>query len=312
MNAIMEITGAAPLVAGVELGGTKCVCTLAHGPGGIVDQRHVDTGAPGETLAALRSVLDEWSAAHAFAALGIASFGPVDLAPTSPSYGHVLETSKPLWTGAPVVTRLAQGFAGPVAFDTDVNGAALAEIAWGAGRGLDDFAYITVGTGVGVGLIVHGRPTRGIGHSEMGHLLVPRLPGDDAPSGCPYHDDCVEGLASGTALKAALGGQPVGSIAADHPAWDRVAHAVAALCHALVCATGPRRIAIGGGVLNRQPHLLARIEPLLRASLNGYLRLPDDGPYIVAPMLGDQAGPLGPIAMAFGALDRATVPEPVM
>lgn len=308
------MTETAPLVAGVELGGTKCVCTLAAGPGRVVEQHRVDTGAPEETLSAIRAVLDRWWRAHGFAALGLASFGPVDLAEASPTWGHVLETSKPGWSGTAVATRLARGFDVPVSFDTDVNGAALAEIAWGAGRGLDDFAYITVGTGVGVGLIVDGRPTRGIGHSELGHLLVPRLPGDDAPSGCPYHADCVEGLASGTALKAVLGDRPVSSIDADHQVWDRVTHAVATLCHALACATGPRRIAIGGGVFARQPHLLARIEPLLRRSLNGYLRLPEDGPYIVAPELGDQAGPLGPIAMALtlAALDRAAVAQPVM
>lgn len=293
-----------PLVAGVELGGTKCVCTLGSGPDAIVDQRVVDTGAPGETLGPIRAILDEWRTGPGFAALGLAGFGPIDLHNASPSWGHVLETSKPGWSGASVAPRLSDGLEVPVAFDTDVNGAAMAEIRWGAGRGLDDFAYVTVGTGVGVGLVVHGRPTRGIGHSEMGHLLVPRLPGDDGPSGCPFHDNCVEGLASGTALRVVLGDRPVASIPEDHAIWDRVAHAVASLCHALACSAGPSRIAIGGGVFERQSHLLARIEPLLRRSLNGYLRLPNDGPYVVAPGLGGQAGPLGPIAMALDALRR--------
>jgi fructokinase len=304
MTVVVGTDDSAVLVAGVELGGTKCVCTLAYGPDAIVDQERVDTGDPNDTLGALRAMLDRWSDEHDIAALGIASFGPVDLTPTSASYGHILRTSKPGWADAAVVPVLAKGFAGPIAFDTDVNGAALAEVAWGAGRGLADFAYITVGTGVGVGLIVNDRPTRGIGHSEIGHLLVPRLLGDDMPSGCPFHADCVEGLASGTAIKSALGELHVGSIAADHAIWNRVAHAIASLCHALVCTTGPHRIAIGGGVLNRQPHLLARIEPLLRDSLNGYIRLPDTGPYIVAPELGDQAGPLGPIAMALSAIGQ--------
>ena len=295
------------IVAGVELGGTKCVCTLAAGPGRITAQQRIDTTAPDETLSAVRAVLDAWWRKHRFASLGIASFGPVDLRAGSPAYGHILETSKPGWQGAAVAPRLAEGFDVPVAFDTDVNGAALAEMSWGSGRGLRDFAYVTVGTGVGVGLIVHGEPTRGIGHSEMGHLRVPRLPQDDAPSGCPFHDDCVEGLASGTALRAALGERDPVSLGMDHPIWDRVAHALAALCHALACGTGPHRIAIGGGVIARRPHLLGRVETLLRASLNGYLRLPDG--YVVAPALGDQAGPLGPIAMALALIEPHPVPR---
>lgn len=289
------------VLAGIELGGTKCVCTLAAGPGVMIAQETVPTEHPDITLPAIAAILDRWWADHGFAAIGIGSFGPVDLDPASPTYGYIMETPKPGWAMTDVAGRLAAPFPVPMAFDTDVNGAALAEIAWGSGTGLDDFAYITVGTGVGVGLIVHGKPTRGLGHSEMGHLLVPRLEGDTLPSGCRFHRDCVEGMASGPAIKAALGAEHVSDIDQDHPVWDRVAHAIATLCHGLVCATGPLRIAIGGGVVVKQPHLLARVEPLLRASLNGYLRLPDGPPYVVAPMLGEQAGPLGSIALARSA-----------
>jgi fructokinase len=292
---------AAPLLAGVELGGTKCIATLATGPDGLIAQETIPTTDPATTLTGIAAVLDRWWATHCFAALGIASFGPVDLDPRSASYGHILATTKPGWPMTDVARRLSARFPVPMAFDTDVNGAALAEGRWGACQGLDDHAYVTVGTGVGVGLIVHGRPTRGIGHSEMGHLRVPRLAGDTIPSACRVHADCVEGLASGSAIKGALGATHVGDIAPDHPLWDRVADALACLCHALVCSTGPRRIAIGGGVIARQPHLLARIEPMLRASINGYMRLPDE-PLIVAPALGDQAGPLGSIALAATAL----------
>jgi fructokinase len=150
-------------------------------------------------------------------------------------------------------------------------------------------------------------PTRGLGHSELGHLLVPRLDGDVLPSGCTFHRDCVEGIASGTAIKAALGALHVSDVGENHPVWDRVSHALASLCHALVCATGPMRIAIGGGVVAKQPHLIGRIEPLLRASLNGYLSLPDNLDYIVPPLLGDQAGPLGSIALARSVADVAVM-----
>nr|WP_315379700.1 ROK family protein [uncultured Sphingomonas sp.] len=287
-------------VAGIELGGTKCILTLAHGPDRILAQETVPTEAPEKTLAALEAVLGGWWGTQGFAALGIASFGPVCLDPANAQFGHILTTSKPGWSGTDVARRLAAPFAVPMAFDTDVNGAALAEMRWGAGQGLSDFAYVTVGTGVGVGLVINGKPTRGIGHCEMGHIRVPRLPTDTAPSGCPFHDDCIEGLASGTGVRAALGDQPVDSVGEDHAVWDRVASAIALLCHTMVATAGPQRIAIGGGVMQRQPHLLARIDPLLRESIAGYLTVPP-APYIVSPALSDQAGPMGPIAMALQA-----------
>jgi fructokinase len=290
-----------PLRAGIELGGTKCVCTLARGPEDIVDQRIVPTTHPAETLPAILAILHDWYAANGFAALGIASFGPLDLDPGSPGYGRILATTKEAWPGTDVRGILSAPFNVPVGFDTDVNGAALAEMAWGCAQGLRDFAYVTVGTGVGVGLIVHGLPTRGIGHSEIGHIRVPRLPGDDQPSFCCFHDDCVEGLASGSALALRLGGRAVGDVATDDPVWDPIVHTLATMCHAIVSATGPHRIAIGGGVVTGQQHLLARIEAGLVASLGGYMRLPEGGPYIVAPALGDKAGPLGAIALAVGA-----------
>ena len=293
-------------VAGVELGGTKCVLTLARGPDHILAQQTIPTGAPDATLAAIAAILRGWWDGTGFAALGVASFGPIDLDVASHRFGRILATTKVGWQGADVAAALAGPFDVPFALDTDVNAAAMAEIRWGCARGLSDFAYITVGTGVGVGLIVNGRSTRGIGHTELGHLRVPRLPGDVAPSGCVFHDDCIEGLASGTAIKAALGIERFDTLDPTDPIWDRVSDALAKLCHAIVCATGPWRIAIGGGVFTRQPHLLARIEPGLRASLNTYLPLPEGGAYVVAPALGDQAGPLGPIALAYDALARDT------
>jgi fructokinase len=294
----MSAGGSSPLFAGVELGGTKCVCTLAYGPDDIVDQRTVPTTTPAETLSAIGAILSDWERGHGFAAIGIASFGPLDLDPNSDLYGRVTSTNKPGWSGADVRGGLSAGFSVPVGFDTDVNGAALAEIRWGSGQGLSDFAYVTVGTGVGVGLIVHGQPTRGIGHSELGHIRVPRLPADQVKSACSYHDDCVEGLASGPALLARLEGRPPSGLSPDDPVWDPVVHTLAAMCHALVCATGPYRIAMGGGVVSGQPHLLDRINVALVESLAGYMPLPSDGDYIVAPRLGDLAGPLGAIALA--------------
>ena len=299
--------GAVPhLYAGIELGGTKCVCTLAGGPAAIVDQHVVPTTVPSETLPAILAVLDRWAAGPGFDAMGIASFGPIDLQPRSASHGQILATNKAEWPGTDVRGALSAPFGRPVGFDTDVNGAALAEMRWGCAQGLDDFAYVTVGTGVGVGLIVNGFPTRGIGHSEVGHIRVPRLAGDRFASVCRFHDDCVEGLASGSALVARLDGRPIDDVGPDDPVWRPIVHTLAVMCHAMVCVSGPLRIAIGGGVVSGQPHLLAKIDAALRDSLGGYMPLPaGDRGYVVAPALGDLAGPLGAIALAAAAHEPA-------
>jgi len=282
------------IYAGVELGGTKCVIIRARGPDEVLAREVVATASPDETLGAIERVLSEWQ----YDALGIASFGPIDVDCGSPSYGRVLATPKPGWAGADVVGPLRSLREVPIAFDTDVNGAALAEMRWGSGIGFDDFAYITVGTGIGVGLIVAGKPTRGLGHCELGHIRVARLAGDDWPGSCPFHGDCVEGLASGSALKARYG-DALSSLPPGHPAWDEVVWTLAQLCQAIVCAAAPYRIAMGGGVLDHQPHLLAPINARLIESLNAFVRLPDN--YVCTPALGSNAGPLGAIALAMSA-----------
>lgn len=284
--------------AGIELGGTKCVAILADGPERILARESIETTTPRETLAALTDILARWD----FAALGVASFGPIDIDPASPSYGQMRATPKPGWAHADILEPLAAAANVPARIDTDVNGAAFAELRWGCARGMNDFAYITVGTGIGVGLIVNGQPTRGFGHSELGHLRVARLAGDDWPGSCPFHGDCVEGVASGTALSARLG-EGLISAPPEHEVWDSVTWALAQLCHAIVLTAAPRRIAIGGGVPARQPHLLEKIEAKLIESLNGYVELPVSKGYICAPELGDDAGPLGAIALAIQAVN---------
>ena len=286
--------------AGVELGGTKCIAILADGPDCIVARETVATTSPKETLTALQEILGRWQANHGFAALGIGSFGPIDVHPASPTYGRMRATPKPGWAHADILGPLAQATKVAAVLDTDVNGAALAEMRWGGGRGMEDFAYITVGTGVGVGLIVNGWPTRGFGHSELGHLRVARLANDGWPGSCPFHGDCVEGLASGAALAARLGDE-LASAPPDHLAWDSVTWTLAQLCHAIVLAAAPRRIAIGGGVPARQPHLIEKIEAKLVESLNRYVELPMSDGYVCAPELGGDAGPLGAIALAMTA-----------
>ena len=293
--------GGGLIYAGVELGGTKCVAILARGPGEVLARETVPTASPDETLGSLGAILARWRLEQPYAALGIASFGPVDLDPRSAQHGHITTTPKPGWSGTDVLGALRQVADVPAAFDTDVNGAAFAEMRWGSGKGFDDFAYITVGTGVGVGLIVNGLPTRGFAHCELGHIRVPRLAGDGFPGSCPFHGDCVEGLAAGPSLVARVGADRVADLRPDDPIWESVAWAIAQMCHAIVCAAAPRAIAIGGGVMERQPHLLVRVEQMLVQSLAGYMQLPEGEAYLRVPALGADAGPLGAIALAMSA-----------
>lgn len=294
-----------PLLAGVELGGTKCICILGRGPGDVRETVEIATAAPDETLPAIAAVLAGWSG---FAALGIASFGPLQLDGGAPDWGSILSTPKPGWAGVALARRLAGGLAVPLGFDTDVAGAALAEGRWGATRGLASHAYVTVGTGIGVGIVVAGRSVAGLGHPEAGHMRVPRAAGDGWPGSCPLHGDCVEGLASGGAI-AARAGADIATLAPDDPAWAPAAHAIAAMLHNLVLTTAPERIVIGGGVPGRQPQLLPLIRRRLVESLAGYaqgarIAAAVDG-FVVPPTLGGRAGPLGAIALAADALATA-------
>ncbi len=289
------------MLAGVELGGTKCVCVLATGAGEILAQERVDTEAPDVTLPRIRTILQGWFGdGHPIAALGLASFGPIDVDQASAGWGRIGQTPKPGWTGVDIVTALSDGLEVPVALDTDVNGAALAEMRWGAAAGLTDYAYVTIGTGVGVGLIAGGKPIGGFGHAELGHMRIARVPGDTWPGSCPYHGDCVEGLAAGPAI-VARSGKDANLIASDDPIWHLIGHAIAQMLHNIVLTATPRRIFLGGGVISAQPQLFPIIRRELQASLAGYVSSPeldriDD--YVVPPGLGTLAGPMGPIALA--------------
>ena len=290
-----------PLVAGVELGGTKCICTLGRGPGAIDKQLTLPTSDPDTTLAAISDQLDRWQADTGFAALGIGSFGPIDLDCNSPRYGAIQTTSKSGWSGVAVRDRIAGSLDVPIGFDTDVNVAALAELRWGAGRNAAALAYVTVGTGIGVGLT---RPPSGR-HAELGHVRIARQAGDTRISVCPYHDDCAEGLASGPAIAAAFGSVSPGSAPLDHPEWVKTIGYLGQLCHVILCAGGVDRILFGGGVIMGNPTIVPAIEAAMRASLNGYLDLPGDRALIAPAGLGAQAGPLGSLALAHDAAARS-------
>ena len=291
----------APLVAAIELGGTKCIAMLASGPESIEERVRIPTTTPAETLDALERVLDGW---RGFAAIGVASFGPVSVDRGAGDYGSITSTPKPHWQGTDIARRLAARYDVPLGFHSDVVGAALGEATWGAGQGLADLAYVTVGTGVGAGLIAGGRPVDGLGHSELGHIRPPRLPGDDWIGACPFHGACVEGLAAGPALAARTGVKGE-DLPADHPVWDSVADALAHLFATLVLTGVPRRVVLGGGIMVGNPFLLPRLRARTTAILGGYVALPqvaEMDTYLVPAALGADAGPLGAVVLGQLAL----------
>lgn len=289
----------APLIAGLELGGTKCVALLASGPGDVRKQHTVPTTDPETTLTAIEALLDGWE----FDAVGIASFGPLELNPAAAAYGSITATTKPGWTGTDLLRRLAARYGKRIAIQTDVNGAALAEARWGAAQGLASHAYITIGTGVGVGMVSGGRPIQGLAHGEAGHMRVPRAAGDGFAGWCPFHGDCVEGLIAGPALAERFGVKGE-ALPDDGLEWDLFVHDLAGLLHNLVVGYAPERIAIGGGVMSSREHVFPRLRTRLAKSIGGYGSLAglDMDALVGAPGLGAMAGPLGAVAMGMEAL----------
>lgn len=294
------------LFGGVEGGGTKFVCAVGTENGEVLAETRFPTTTPEETLARSVAFFDEQvHVLGPLAAIGIASFGPLDPRPASGTFGHILLTPKPGWSSADVVGPLHVAFDIPIGFDTDVNGAALGEWRWGAARGLDTFIYLTVGTGIGGGVLVNGQLAHGLLHPEMGHIPLPHNKILDPFEGnCPFHYDCFEGLASGPAMEKRWG-QKAETLPPDHPAWDLEAGYIALALQSFICTLSPQRIVIGGGVA-QQPQLMPLIRAKTVALLNGYVQAPaildNIDAYIVPPALGGQAGVLGAIALAQQAL----------
>ena len=289
------------LVGGLETGGSKVVCAIGTGAGDVRAEARFPTTTPAQTLQHAAEFFTEQAARTPLAALGVASFGPLDLDPRSPTFGFITTTPKPGWASVDLLSPLREALGVPVALDTDVNGAALAEQRWGAGRGVESLVYVTVGSGIGGGALVHGRPVHGLVHPEMGHLRVPHDRAlDPFPGACPHHGDCLEGLASGPAL-AARWGHPPDTLPDAHPAWDLQAHYLALGLANIIIVLSPHRVVLGGGIMARS-HLYPLIRVKLVAALAGYIRTPgltnDIDTYLVPPSLGPQAGVLGALALA--------------
>ncbi len=294
-----------PQFGGIEAGGTKFVCAIGSGPDDIRDETRFPTTTPGETIG--RAIDFFRQRQGALQAIGIASFGPVDLDPASPTYGFITSTPKPDWSQTDLAGAIGRALDLPVGFDTDVNGAALGEHRWGAAQGLDTFVYLTIGTGIGGGGMIGGRLMHGLIHPEMGHVRLPHDREKDPFDGiCPFHGDCLEGLASGPALEARW--QQAGeTLPPDHPAWPLQAHYLALALMNLICTLSPQRIILGGGVMKEQ-HLFPHVRSQVQELLNGYVQAPqileDIDRYIVPPALGGRAGVLGTIALAAREADR--------
>ncbi len=294
------------LFGGIEGGGTKFVCAVGSGPDDIRAETRFPTTTPEETLGrAVSFFQQQQSEIGSISALGVACFGPLDPDPASSSYGYILPTPKPGWANADVVGFLKTALKLPVGFDTDVNGAALAEARWGAARNSDPVLYLTIGTGIGGGVLVNGKLLHGMLHPEMGHIRIPHdLKADPFAGACPFHADCFEGLAAGPAMEKRWG-QKAETLTADHPAWDLEAQYIALALTNFIVTLSPQKIVIGGGVA-QQEHMLPLIHKKVQAILNGYVQsalvnqhITD---FIVLPGLGARAGVLGAIALAELAL----------
>ncbi len=290
------------LYGGIEAGGTKFVCAVGTGPEELAAETRFPTTSPQEVIPqVLRFFRDqEQRLGCPLTAVGIATFGPVDLNPASPTFGHITSTPKPGWQNVDLPGEIGGGLNIPVGLDTDVNAAALAEGLWGAAQGLDTFVYLTVGTGIGGGGMAGGRLIHGMLHPEMGHLRIPHDRQIDPYAGCcPYHGDCLEGLASGPAIEGRWGIRAE-ALPSDHPAWALEAHYLALALVNLICTLSPQRIILGGGVMRRH-HLFPMIRLRVRELLHDYLRTPqirEIEAYIVPPRLGERVGVLGAIALA--------------
>lgn len=283
----------------IEAGGTKFVCGVGTSPDDL-QTTTVPTSSPAATIEKIVAFFRE-KAGRGLSAVGVGAFGPVDLRPESPTFGFITSTPKAEWQQYDLAWTLYRALGVPIGFDTDVNAAAAGEARWGAGRGIPNFLYLTVGTGIGGGAMVNGEVIHGLLHPEMGHIRIPHdLASDPYPGACPYHQDCLEGLASGPAMQARWG-VPAQHLPADHPGWTLEARYLALGLATWVCTLSPERILLGGGVI-QQNRLFPMIRKELLRLLNGYVHaralLEEIDSYVVPPQLGNRAGVLGAMVLA--------------
>ncbi|MCM3240609.1 ROK family protein [Heyndrickxia oleronia] len=280
----------------IEAGGTKFVCAVGDERGNIIDRLQIPTTVPEETMTEVIGFFKK----HSLNAIGVGSFGPIDVNSESPNYGMITTTPKLPWRNYPIVQVLKDAFSLPIGFNTDVNAAALGEATLGAAKGLDSCIYITIGTGIGAGAVVQGKILQGLSHPEMGHILVRRHHNDKYHGKCPYHKDCLEGLAAGPAIEERWGKKGI-DLVDQKEVWDLEGYYIAQALMQYILIISPKRIILGGGVM-KQKQVFASIYKYLQELLNDYVTLPDLKTYIVSPGLGDHAGITGALLLAHQAV----------
>ncbi|MBW5447685.1 ROK family protein [Cohnella sp. CFH 77786] len=289
-------------IGAIEAGGTKFVCGIGNEKGEIAERISFPTEQPEPTL---RQAVDFFRD-KGVEAIGVGSFGPLDIDPASPTYGYVTTTPKPGWSGYSFLGALREAFDVPFGWDTDVNAAALGEATWGAAKGLDSCVYYTIGTGVGVGVYAEGKLVHGLVHPEGGHVLTRRHAKDDFAGCCPYHGDCLEGMAAGPAIEKRWG-KKGSELPSDHPAWEIEAFYIGQALAGTILLLSPKKVILGGGVMH-QKQLFPLIHAEVKKNLNGYVNsktvLEQIEDYIVPPGLGDNAGLAGSLALGLAALQR--------
>lgn len=290
------------LYGGIEAGGTKFVCAVGDETGNIKERIQIPTTVPEETMVPVIDFFRKFN----LKSIGVGSFGPIDVNSDSDTYGYITTTPKLAWSNYPFVQILQDSLKVPIGFNTDVNAAALGEATFGAAEGLDSCLYITVGTGIGAGAIVQGYLLQGISHPEMGHILVRRHQNDSYPGKCPYHHDCLEGLASGPAIEERWG-EKGAALAQRNEVWQLEGYYLAQALMQYILILSPKKIILGGGVM-KQKQVFSYVYKYVRKLLNGYVSFPeisskiDD--YIVSPKLGDNAGIIGSLLLAKRAYEE--------
>lgn len=286
----------------IEAGGTKFNCAVVDAKQNILAETRIPTTTPDETIgASIAFFEDQKHEGLTFEKLGLACFGPLDLHKHSTTWGNITTTPKPHWNNTPIATQLQQALNCEVSVDTDVNAAGLAEHLWGSAQNTDVSVYVTVGTGVGLGILINGKPLHGLIHPEGGHMMLGDIDdgeGNKIAGVCPFHGSCVEGLASGTAM-GKIWGQPAETLPDDHKAWDIQARVLGAMCHNILVSYSAEKIVLGGGVMQK-PGLLENVVRYTEKSLAGYMTLPADmtlEDLIVLPGLGQRSGLLGALAL---------------
>lgn len=290
------------IIAAVEAGGTKFICGLGTEDGEIIDKISIPTTTPEDTMKEVIAYFKD----KKFDVMGVGSFGPIDPVKESGTYGYITKTPKPYWSDYNLIGELKKHFNVPMEFDTDVNGAALAESWWGAGSGLKNVMYITVGTGIGAGAVVDGKMLQGLTHPEMGHISVKRHKDDSYEGKCPFHKDCLEGMAAGPAIEARWGKKGF-ELSDDMEVWEMEAYYLAQGLVNYILVLSPEKIIMGGGVM-KQKQIFPLIRKNVQEFLNGYVHkkeiLDDIDNYIVYPGLGDEAGFIGSLALGKIALSQ--------